>query len=81
MWKLYPLKNVTPFFPVAPYKIWGPVKTPFLKTYLEVQPLSPQQKVRRRGGGVHYLSKIIYCEITPLNRDKTLKIQWKIRGY
>ena len=50
MWKLQsPLKKVTPS------KSWGPVKPPFLKIWLELQP-PPSPIVERGGGGggAHY---------------------------
>ena len=68
-----PLNKVTHFLPATSSKSWSPVKLPFLKTWLEVQPPTPAAE--RGRGAAPYLSTILYYEIIPLSRDITcLKI-------
>ena len=60
-----PWKKSPPSFPATPSKSWGPVKPPFLKISLEVQP-------SRKGVGAHYwmFISIIHSYHIPLPKRK-----------
>ena len=54
VWKLQPLieKSQPPLSQQPPSKSWGPVKPPFWKNWLEVQPFLQQ---KGGGGGAQYV--------------------------
>ena len=64
-----------PFFPSNSSKSWDPVKSPLFENLVggSNSPTIPRsRKVGGRGEeSAHYLSTMLYCEITPLNCDVT----------
>ena len=74
---------MSPSFPATPSKSWGPVKAPFLKIWLEAQPIAPPQQK-----GAHYeqmdtinRTKLIsylknFLNIT--NKNTSKKYSWRL---